>query len=295
MELSHDITVLGSVSKFRGVCGLSAEARSWLEGFPRSPALDRCEIMHVGLAGVSAPYRIVRCRQTTLFFIATISGTGKVYVEGAWREIGAGTGCLLPPHMFHAFYALGRSVWEFAWVCCPPQHVLVSASCPILATFEAAPLRFAIEGMISECQGKASLPQMNQWSQLIDSYLRQFAAPIPHDERFARVWTLVTEKPGAPWSLERLAKEAQCGAESLRRQCLKLFNRSPMHQVIYLRMKRAAEMLVNSTDKVEAVAAAVGYQNPFVFSTTFKKWIGCTPSAYRASSKAGVQGPGVES
>ena len=32
---------------------------------------------------------------------------------------------------------------------------------------------------------------------------------------------------------------------------------------------------------IESVAKAVGYQNPFVFSTTFKKWIGWSPSQHR--------------
>ena len=33
-------------------------------------------------------------------------------------------------------------------------------------------------------------------------------------------------------------------------------------------------------------AAAVGYDNPFVFSRTFKKWIGWPPSDYRARQKS---------
>jgi len=40
-------------------------------------------------------------------------------------------------------------------------------------------------------------------------------------------------------------------------------------------------LLASTTDKIEVIAAAVGYQNPFVFSTTFKKWIGWRPSEHR--------------
>ena len=43
-----------------------------------------------------------------------------------------------------------------------------------------------------------------------------------------------------------------------------------MHHVTYLRMRRAAELLATTEDKIETIAGAVGYQNPFVFSTTFK-------------------------
>jgi YesN/AraC family two-component response regulator len=57
-----------------------------------------------------------------------------------------------------------------------------------------------------------------------------------------------------------------------------------MHHVTYLRMRRAAELLSATGDKVETIAAKVGYQNPFVFSTTFKKWIGWRPSEQRTKT-----------
>ena len=49
----------------------------------------------------------------------------------------------------------------------------------------------------------------------------------------------------------------------------------------YLRMERAAKLLTATDDKIEVIAATVGYDNPFVFSRTFKKWIGWRPSEYR--------------
>jgi AraC-like DNA-binding protein len=46
-------------------------------------------------------------------------------------------------------------------------------------------------------------------------------------------------------------------------------------------MRRAAELLEANDAKIENVALSVGYANPFVFSNTFKKWIGWRPSEYR--------------
>ncbi|MCW5557998.1 MAG: helix-turn-helix domain-containing protein, partial [Verrucomicrobiae bacterium] len=56
----------------------------------------------------------------------------------------------------------------------------------------------------------------------------------------------------------------------------------PMHQVTYLRIRHAARLLTGTQDKLEVIADAVGYANPFVFSNTFKKWTGWRPSEYRA-------------
>lgn len=51
-------------------------------------------------------------------------------------------------------------------------------------------------------------------------------------------------------------------------------------QFIWLRMRRAAELLQTTDAKIEAIAREVGYQNPFVFSTTFKRCLGWSPSEY---------------
>gem|GEM_PF-5729283 len=46
-------------------------------------------------------------------------------------------------------------------------------------------------------------------------------------------------------------------------------------------MQKAAELLAKTDDQVESVASAVGYANAFVFSNTFKRWVGWRPSEYR--------------
>ncbi|RZA11588.1 MAG: helix-turn-helix domain-containing protein, partial [Lysobacteraceae bacterium] len=43
----------------------------------------------------------------------------------------------------------------------------------------------------------------------------------------------------------------------------------------------AAHLLATSSEKIEAIAHAVGYVNPFAFSNTFKRLTGFRPSDYR--------------
>jgi len=54
-----------------------------------------------------------------------------------------------------------------------------------------------------------------------------------------------------------------------------------MQHLTYLRMRRAAELLTTTNDKVETIARAVGYENPFAFSNRFLKWVGVRPSEHR--------------
>jgi AraC-like DNA-binding protein len=54
-----------------------------------------------------------------------------------------------------------------------------------------------------------------------------------------------------------------------------------MQQVTHLRMRHAAALLSSESYPIIAVAARVGYDNPFAFSAAFKRSIGLAPSAYR--------------
>jgi transcriptional regulator GlxA family with amidase domain len=115
---------------------------------------------------------------------------------------------------------------------------------------------------------------------LIQDYVMRFARPWQRDHRLAQLWETVAGQLADAWTLERLAGMAHVSGEHLRRLCQRELGRSPMHHVTFLRMRRAGELLASTHLKVELIAMEVGYQNPFVFSTAFKKWTGWRPSDY---------------
>jgi transcriptional regulator GlxA family with amidase domain len=143
----------------------------------------------------------------------------------------------------------------------------------------------AIEGLIHESFSVAQPVMLQSWVDLIHRYVLRFAAPLERDDRLHLLWERVLAHLGENWTLARLAKEAGYSSEHLRRLCRQQLGRSPMHQVIYLRMRRATELLAASGKTIEAIAAEVGYSNPFVFSNTFTKWIGWRPSEYRQTKQ----------
>jgi transcriptional regulator GlxA family with amidase domain len=122
---------------------------------------------------------------------------------------------------------------------------------------------------------------MFHWAELIHGAVLRFVTPWRQDDRLWKLWEEVAAHVGAEWSLERMAKAVHVSPEHLRRLCRVALGRSPMQHVIWLRMQRAARLLATTDMKIEAVSHDVGYQNPFVFSNTFKKWIGWRPSEHR--------------
>lgn len=194
--------------------------------------------------------------------------------------------CLLPPRIMNAFYASRGEAWEFCWVRYQQpqqQRPLSTAGSPVLAKFDAGPLRASIEGLHAESENTASPALMHHWVELIQGYVMRFAQPLQDDNRLWQLWEMVSQNLARKWTLGELASACHLSTEHLRRLCRQQMGRSPMRQLTYLRMQQAGDLLATTNQKIEAIAAAVGYENPFVFSSTFKKWIGWRPSQFRAS------------
>lgn len=264
------------------------DPRAWLHETPVCSVLAQHRIAHVGVCAARAPYRVVRVKQSGAYFMACVGGEGRILVDGRWQVCRAGTACLLPPGMLNAFYARAGEVWEFAWVRYQPEpetKPIVTVSSPVLAKYDALPLRAAVLGLHAECSSEPQPSSVHHWTELIQGYVRRFASPWSMDERLSLLWEKVAGHLADAWTLPKLAKLAHVSTEHLRRLCIQQLGRTPMRQVTFLRMRRAAELLSTTDEKIESITRTVGYQNPFVFSTTFKKWIGWRPSEHRATSR----------
>ncbi len=264
------------------------DTRDWLKDSPVCSALSQYRIAHIGIAEALAPYSIVRMKQSGTYFMACFGGEGRILIDGRWQVCKSGMACLLPPHTLNAFHAVKGKPWSFAWVryqAVSEQRPIVSVSSPVLAKFEGDPLRLAILGLHSECGDQASPATVHHWVELVQSYVMRFAQPWQMDERLSKLWEKIAQRLHEPWTLKILSRESHMSEEHLRRLTTQQLGRSPMRQVTYLRMRHAAELLATTDEKIESIAYAVGYQNAFVFSTTFKKWIGWRPSVHRAGAR----------
>jgi AraC-like DNA-binding protein len=279
-----ETTVAGAGTREWLVRADAADVRPWLAGAPVCAGLARRGIVHVGVAEATHPYRVVRPHLSGTFLMACFDGAGRVLLDGQWRVCRAGMACLAPPHVAHAYSVLPRGRWGIAWVRYQEpagQRPIVSASSPLLAAFDAEPLRAAIMGLYHEARGPAIPALADRWVELIDQYVLRFAQPWREDDRLRRLWEEVAAHLADPWPLARLAQRAGLSVDMLRRLSRRALGRSPKQHVTFLRMERAAMLLAASSDKVETIAREVGYENAFVFSNKFKQWTGVRPSEYR--------------
>jgi AraC-like DNA-binding protein len=284
VEQLSDVTLLGRRTRLRGVRAANIEMRPWLQNLPLCQTLSQYQILHAGIQETTAPMKVVRTHQTTTYFLASFRGKGLVLIDGAWRVCPAGYASLLPAHALNAFKAISGSRWEFCWVCygCRGQkQPIADSTSPVIARFNVLPLHSAILGLIYESNSESQPTLTQGWVDLVNAYVLRFAQAIPRPDRLRALWERLAANLADDWSLARLAREAGYSREHLRRLCRKQLGRSPMHQITYLRMRRAAELLTSTDLTIEAIAHEVGYHNPFVLSNAFTKWIGRRPSEYR--------------
>jgi AraC-like DNA-binding protein len=101
------------------------------------------------------------------------------------------------------------------------------------------------------------------------------------DPHVGRALAALHAEPGAPWSLEALARAAGLARSSLAERFAALIGEPPMQYLARWRMQVAAGLLSSTHDGVAAVAARVGSASEAAFSRAFKKCGGSPPAAWR--------------
>ena len=88
-------------------------------------------------------------------------------------------------------------------------------------------------------------------------------------------------RPGHPWTLETLARDAGLSRSALAERFASLVGEPPMQYLARWRMQVAADLLSTSHDGIAGIGARVGYASEAAFSRTFKRLVGIPPAAWR--------------
>lgn len=91
-----DQTILGPGFEARGIRSPSADVRPWIQGFAQCAALEARRIAHAGVGRVTGPHRIHRARQTSNYFMVTLSGSVRVCLTRRFEKAVLGTCVDLP-------------------------------------------------------------------------------------------------------------------------------------------------------------------------------------------------------
>jgi AraC-like DNA-binding protein len=252
-----------------------------MTGGPARVAKSAQCIEVAGISETKVPYRVVRTRPNFGQVLVCTSGEGRVWVDGAWRTCTSGMTLLTPPKRISAFYTAPGSVWEIAWVLFAPDAEVPWPDDVLLLPSETDAFHDVILGLYRESIGAADAAHLSVWAELVVLEARRLLRGIGRPDRLRVLWEAVEQDLAHPWSAKELARRAFLSEGQLRVVCQQGTGRSPMEQVTFLRMRRAAALLLSADYSVEQAARAIGYTNAFAFSTAFKRVIGMPPSRYR--------------
>lgn len=245
--------------------------------------LEALGLTVTGVTDAVAPYRMARLAPEGVFLLVALGGRGRVWSGGRWHPCGAGQAYFCPGGAPHRYGPAPGARWQFAWaIYRKPRawHRGLPGEAARVAGVDGQPLRSAIEGFYRQLGSGADVELRRQWGVLVDAAWRGLLVSRMRPRRLAPLWERVDQQPGARWDNRRLAALAGLSVEHLRRIAVAETGRSPMQQVTWIRMRFASWLLGQGELSVEAIAEAAGYSGAPAFSTAFRRWAGCPPSAY---------------
>ncbi len=282
--------MLDDLMELRETHSIGAKTREWMVPSHVCSALGRHRIPLTGVSEARHGFRFVREKHNMSQVLICHGGEGRVLIDGRFRRCTEGMAYITPPRTLSAYHAIKGVTWNVCWVCYaePPDiKPIIDAPCPTLLQVDPRPMLNAIQGLYWESVGAASAAVMEHSAELIQLLVSRILQPYHKDDRLWRVWSAVDTDLAADWSLHELARTACMSGEHLRRLSQRQLGRSPLEQVRYLRMRKAAAMLATTPDKIEAISYQVGYHNPFAFSTAFKQCMGMSPAQFRLKEARG--------
>ena len=254
--------------------------RELLLGATNCPSLNQFGIRLVGTSEARVGFRFERPDPDFVQILACLSGEGAVLVDGVWRRCRRGQAYITPPHVPHGYRAVGNKTWHLVWVMFREDTVAHDVA-PRIKVVDAPLIESTFLGLYREQNTSADRSVLASWAHLLYTSTRRAMAQRVHDPRMSELWEIVGRDLSKLWTLDQIAQVGALSPEHLRRLCRATFDRSPMQHLTYLRMRHASELLAISGAKIRTIARLVGYDNPFAFSTAFKREIGSSPSACR--------------
>jgi AraC family transcriptional activator of mtrCDE len=166
---------------------------------------------------------------------------------------------------------------------------------PIIEQFDASDqidhaLRQALNELISQEIGRGAMATALLKQVMVSLLRRSLSSNGAWVERFSvlsdpqitRAFAAMVERPGAPHTVQSLAKAAGLSRTAFMDRFRQVFLKTPMAALRDLRMRQAARAIVAGQASVDQIAHEAGYQDRTGFQRAFRKVYGCDVAEFRA-------------
>ncbi len=282
---SNNFFRIGPSTQHLGLRAAHRDVPSWIKNYTANMLLEPFQIFHLGVVTADPVYCVARECSPVSHFIVCLEGEGQLWSDGQTQPLMPGHCCFLPKGSTYMDHTVGSRPWKFCYVCYSDTNArdgFHGINKPLVELCDPSAMRTLIQTFIDECQSHTDLECQRQLLSLIHHLvIRETPHCCKDQQRLEALWQSVADQPAADWSLTRLENASHLQREHLRRLTQRLHGRSPVRQVVFIRMKHAAHLLHTTNLTLEHIAAKVGYGDAFSFSVAFKNVFKINPSAYR--------------
>ncbi|MFT3783845.1 MAG: helix-turn-helix domain-containing protein [Nibricoccus sp.] len=272
------------------------------EGASRHPLLRTLLVTDAGFFPHAIGHRVERPQgAATHLVIACLHGRGWIRAASRTQPVGAGDLVWLRANEPHAYGSDREDPWTISWAhfrgdeCTHWRKLLGWASDEETEIGHVAPHQLAelkLEHVYAALELGYALPQLLSAAIALRSFfcaamqLTSANRPTPSTaERINAVQEKLRESCALPFRLEEIAAAANLSvphfSELFRRQT----GYAPIDYLIRQRIQRACLLLDTTEHPIGDIATQVGYNDPYYFTRSFRRVMGCSPRAYRSTVK----------
>jgi len=226
-----------------------------------------------------------------------LGGKGIYRVNGKTYHLTKDQGFLIEPNTLIYYEADKDDPWQYTWIgfngtktkCL--KRTTLSSDNPILTFPESSNLLDSMNSIVSSSK-TASNRNLIILSKLYE-FLYLLCEHFPNHE------VIITDRPrnyiedallfihqnyADSITIKDVANHICIDRSYLHRLFKKFLNKSPQEYLLSLRIERAASLITDSELRISDISRSVGYTDPLLFSKTFKKVKGLSPSEFRAKN-----------
>ena len=236
-----------------------------------------------GASDIREYYLFSRWQVSYHTVIYTASGKGTLETPEKEEEIYSNSLTILPAGSSFRLHYAGEP-WDFAWIILldiPEWHHLKQRE-ECLSYCQSSQVIYHLLCLayyhVEDRQRKPVLASLHEH---VYSTLDFLDHASEYENRLHQLFQEVEEQLHYPWTIEEMTQRIHYSAPHFHRLCAKFFGCSPMQKLTTMRMERACYLLRYTEWPVSEVASRVGYNDPFNFSTRFKKLKKVSPRTYR--------------
>jgi len=183
------------------------------------------------------------------------------------------------PAAFHLIRLLPKMIAVDVWS--TPQMEWLQSTLRFI-TAEARELRPGGETVITRLADILVIQAIRSWMAQDPAAQTGWLGAL-RDKGIGRAIALIHRDPSRAWTVASLAAEVAMSRSAFSARFTELVAEPPMHYVARWRMHVALNWLKEDETSLAELASRLGYQSEAAFSRAFKRFIGVSPGAARAS------------